>query len=150
MPETVDITTLPQPTIEFFALQGAKGEPGTRILGFSLGDGVSTISSGTKTPIQVPFACTIASWSLLCDPDATPGDIVVDVWKSSFASWPASVSDSITASAKPTISADVKATSSTLTGWTTTVTAGDVLVPYVEPGATLKRVTLQFVINPTS
>jgi hypothetical protein len=53
------------------------------------------------------------------------GSIVIDIWKRAHASYPPTVSQTITASAKPTISTGLSYEDTTLTGWTTSVTAGD-------------------------
>jgi hypothetical protein len=49
--------------------------------------------------------------------------------------------DAITASARPALSGAATASSSTLTGWTTTVVAGDVLRFYLTSASTLSRLT---------
>ena len=52
------------------------------------------------------------------------------------------MADTITASAKPTVSAANKATSTTLTGWTTSLSAGDVLIANVDSTSGLGRARL--------
>lgn len=94
---------------------------------------------GLKGSIPVPFNCTINSWTLIAD---QTGSITVDVWKSSYNNAPPTASSSITASAKPTISNASKATSSTLTGWTTFVNAGDILSFKVDSVSSITRVTV--------
>lgn len=84
----------------------------------------SVILAGAQSDVIVPFNMTIQSWTLVAN---TSGDIVIDVWKDTYANYPPTVADTITASAKPTITAGIKGQSSTLTGWTTTVNAGDVI-----------------------
>ena len=59
---------------------------------------------------------------------ATSGSAVVDIWKDTNANYPPTVADTITASAKPTLSSANKSVDTTLTGWTTAITAGDWLV----------------------
>jgi hypothetical protein len=46
---------------------------------------------------------------------------------------------SITGSAKPTLTAASKATSTTLTGWSTSLAAGDVLVFNVDSASTVEQ-----------
>jgi hypothetical protein len=70
------------------------------------------------------------------------GSIVVDIWKDTYANFPPTVADSITGSADPTITTATKGQSSTLTGWTTTITAGDILRFNVDSVTTIQRVTL--------
>lgn len=89
--------------------------------------------------IQVPFACTINSVTLLAN---TTGSIVIDIWKDTYANFPPTVADSICASAKPTITSGTKSTDSTLTGWTKTISAGDVLYFNVDSCSTITNVVL--------
>jgi hypothetical protein len=104
-----------------------------------IGDGSSTMTTGVKGDLEIGFDCTITKWSLLADQS---GSIVLNVWKDTYANFPPTVADKITASAPPTITTATKATDSTLTGWTTTVTAGDVLRFNVDSVTSIKRVTL--------
>jgi molecular chaperone DnaK (HSP70) len=108
-------------------------------LTFVIDGGGSAISTGIKGDITIPFACTITEWTLLAD---VSGSIVVDVWKDTYANYPPTVADTITASAKPTVSSAVKGQSSTLTGWTTAVAAGDTIRFNVDSATTITRVTL--------
>lgn len=101
--------------------------------------GGAVITTGVKGEISVPFACTITAVTLLADQS---GSIVVDIWKDTYANYPPTVADTITASTKPTISAATKATDSTLTGWTTAITAGDTLKFNVDSVSTITRCTV--------
>jgi hypothetical protein len=65
---------------------------------------------------------------------------VVDIWKDTYANFPPLDADSITASAPPTLSSAQKAQDSTLTGWTTSVAAGDILAYNVDSATTVTRV----------
>ena len=83
------------------------------------------ITTGVKGFVEVPFACTITAATLLStDAAATSGSIVVDIWKDTYANYPPTVADTITASAKPTLSAASKSRDTTLTGWTTAIRGG--------------------------
>ena len=55
---------------------------------------------------------------------------------------PPTPADSITASAKPTISSGTKQQDSTLTGWTTSISAGDILRFNVDSITTITRCTV--------
>lgn len=78
-----------------------------------------------------------------------PGNCVVDIWKDTYANFPPLVSDSICASNKPTISAGVKYEDTTLTGWTTTVTAGDVLLFHLESTTAFSAIFITLFIRET-
>jgi hypothetical protein len=91
-------------------------------INYTIDGGGSVITTGSKRGIRVPFACTITAWAIGLDQS---GSIVIDIWKDTQANYPPTVADTITASAKPTVTTAVQNSSSTLTGWTTTVNAGD-------------------------
>ena len=106
---------------------------------FMIDGGGSAITTGEKGHLEIPFKCEIQRVTLLADQS---GSIVIDIWKDSYASFPPDVGDTITASAKPTLDAAQKYQDATLTGWTKTVTAGDVLAFNVDSAATVERITL--------
>lgn len=103
--------------------------------------------TGLEREATIPFACTITGWVLLGDQS---GSIEIDIWKTTFAGYPPSVGDSITASAKPTLSSAPASEDSTLTGWTTAITAGDCLRFNIDSvDGVLKRATLSLTLKET-
>lgn len=114
-------------------------DDGTFAAEFVIGDGANAITTGIKGDIQIPMAATITGVFALAD---QTGSIVIDVWKDTYANFPPTDADSITASAPITISAATKATDTTLTGWTTSVTAGDILRLNVDSVSTVTRCTV--------
>lgn len=96
-------------------------------------------TAGVKGFLQVPYNCTIQSVTLLADQS---GSVVVDIWKDIYANYPPTDADSITASAVPTISSATNSTDSTLTGWTTAITAGDVLGYNIDSISSITRLTI--------
>lgn len=113
----------------------------TVALGFIIDGGGSTITTGNKRGIYIPFACTITGWNIGLDQS---GSIVIDIWKDTEANYPPTVADTITASAKPTVTTATHAASTTLTGWTTTIAAGNWLFFNVDSvtSATWANITL--------
>lgn len=95
------------------------------------------ITTGVKGDITFPFACTLTSVQLLGD---QTGSIVIDLWKDTYANFPPTVANTITASAKPTISATNKSLDTTLTGWTVSIAAGDIIRASVDSITSLQRV----------
>lgn len=87
------------------------------------GDNVNTASvvTGTVSYVRVPYSGTITSWHVVANTAIT---CTLDVWKAN-GTVPTNA-NTITASAKPSLSSSATAASSTLTGWTTSVSAGDV------------------------
>lgn len=115
----------------------------TDSVGITVDGGGAVITTGVKGFVPVPYTGTIIRATLLStDASATAGSIVFDVWKDTYANYPPTVADTITASAKPTLSSANKSDDSTLTGWTTSVTAGDILGFKVDSASTVTRVTL--------
>ncbi len=111
----------------------------TSSLEFVIDGGGDEIPTGIAGDLQVPFDCEIIEAVLLAD---QTGSIVVDIWKDTYANFPPVVGDTITASAKPTISSGIKDQDSTLTGWTTSITAGDTLRFNVDSITTISRCTV--------
>lgn len=116
----------------------------TRTITFIIDGGGVTITTGIKGDLEIPFACTIVAATLLADQS---GSIVIDIWKDTYANYPPTVADTITASAKPTISTATKSQDTTLTGWTTAITAGDTLRFNVDSVTTIQRVTLSLKVT---
>lgn len=111
---------------------------------FIIDGGGATITTGVKGDLEIPFSCTITVATLLADQS---GSIVVNVWKDTFANFPPTVADKITASAPPTITTATNSKDSTLTGWTTSITAGDTLRFNVDSITTIQRVTLSLKVK---
>lgn len=113
---------------------------------FVIDGGGSAITAGIKGHLRIPFACEIERVTLLADQS---GSIVIDIWKDTYANFPPDDADSITASAPPTITTAVKSEDDTLTGWTKTITAGDILAFHVDSVTDIKRVTLALKVTKT-
>jgi hypothetical protein len=112
-------------------------------IGITVDGAGSVITTGVKGFVVAPSTCTIDQSTLLStDASATAGSIVIDVWKDTYANYPPTVADTIAASAKPTLSSANKAQDTTLTGWTKTVTQGDIIGFKVDSATTVTRVTL--------
>lgn len=109
--------------------------------------GGSAIATGLKGFLEVPFDCVVTAWRIVSD---ASGSIVVDIYKDTYANFPPTVADTITASAKPTLSSAQKNEDSTLTGWTTSFTDGDWLAFNVDSATTVTRVTLSLTVRRTN
>lgn len=113
-------------------------------IGITIDGAGAEIVDGLKGFVRVPFACTITGVYLMADQS---GSIVVDVWKEPFADYPPADGNSITASAPPTLSTAASGSDTTLTGWTKTVAAGDVIGFNVDSCTTITRLTLQLTVT---
>lgn len=133
------------------ALAGTKGvarktaantwelDEGVTVIPFVANNNGTVFNTGILGEIEVPFACTITGVALLA---GQTGSIVIDIWKDSYANYPPTDADSITASAPPTISNSIKSVDTTLTGWTTAVAAGDILRFNIDSVTSITRFTL--------
>lgn len=115
-----------------------------KTLNFSIrsSDG-NPITTGLKGYMLIPYGCTIRKWNIRAYPSAT---VTIDIWKRSQLH-PTSSSFSITASAKPSVTSNEYATSSTLTGWTTTASEGDILAFNVDANNNATEIELVIQIN---
>lgn len=114
----------------------------TTTIGITVDGGGSVITAGMKGFRSFPVAATIIAWRLLAD---VAGDVEFDIFKDPFASYPPTTS--IVAAAPPELSGVDSDEDSTLTGWTTSVSAGDVFgFEVVGSPATITRVTLELTI----
>jgi hypothetical protein len=118
---------------------GGAGAGQVSTLNFVIDGGGATIATGIKGDLAVDFAGTITGVTLLADQS---GSIVVDIWKDTYANYPPTDADSITAAAPPTISAATKSQDTTLTGWTTSISAGQILRFNVDSVTSIQRVTV--------
>jgi hypothetical protein len=120
------------------------GAGSTRTIEVVIDGGGSALTTGIKADRYVPYACTITAVTMLADQS---GSCVVDIWKDTYANYPPTVADTITAAAKPTISAATNSQDTTLTGWTTSISAGDTLRFNIDSAATLTRLTLTLTVT---
>lgn len=152
MPKAGDYAVAPTADIEYLLGIKAPDEVKqvlpcfTDAIEFVIDGGGSTITTGVKGDLEITYPCTIQQATLLADQS---GSIVIDIWKDTYANFPPVDGDSITASAPPTITTATKSQDATLTGWTTTVAAGDVLRFNVDSVTTLTRVTLSLKVLKT-
>lgn len=124
------------------------GESGANIkigsVGFGLDNNGAVLTIGTKAYATVPFSGTIVSWVIYAD---QIGSAQVDVWKTSYASYPPTVADTITGTDQPKLVTAIKNTNLSLGAWTnTTVNAGDIFAFNVDSVSTITRLTLQLKI----
>ena len=89
--------------------------------GITMDGAGGVISTGQKGYVTMPYSGSILSWTLLGD---QAGSCNIDITKSTFAGFPTQTS--ITGSAPITSTSVQKATSATLTGWTSSFDVGDV------------------------
>ncbi len=103
-----------------------------------IGASGTVISTGIAGDATVHYDCTIVGWRLVA---VQTGDIEVDVWKTDYAGFPPTVTDTITASEIPSITADDK-NEGVCVGWTVEVQAGDTFRFNVDSVTDIEQVTL--------
>lgn len=99
--------------------------------------------SANTVYVRVPVTGTIAKATLLTA--GGTGSCVVDVRAGTYAAFPTVAS--IAAAAKPTISSGIKYEDSTLTGWTTAVTAGGILAFVLQSSSTFTQISIELEIQ---
>jgi len=139
-----------EPAIPVPGPPGAAGAAGsittaqkTRQIGITVDGAGVLLTTGLKGFKSFPVAGVITGVRLLAD---QVGSIVIDIWKDTYANYPPTVADTITAAAKPTIAAADKSDDTTLSGWSTSVAAGDVFGFNIDSVATITRITLELTI----
>lgn len=115
-----------------------------RVIKFTFDGGTSTPSADSKARVTCPVAGTIVRARIYADQS---GSAVVDIWKDTWANYPPTVADTITASAKPTLSTAISAEDTTLTGWTTAVSAGDAFIANLDSVTTCTQVNVELWIK---
>jgi len=99
----------------------------------------SALVVGSKVYFRATYAMNITAWSLVADQS---GSVVIDVWKSSYASYPPVVGGTIAGSEKPTLSSTDKNEDTNLTTWSTSIAAGDCLVFNIDSATTITKCML--------
>lgn len=111
----------------------------------------SVISLGKYGSVTIPYNGTITGWEVVeCSSTPVSGSIVIDVWKDTYANYPPTVADTITGTEKPTLSAAIKNQDLTLSTWTTSVSAGDILWINIDSVTSCKKIKLNIFVNKTT
>lgn len=114
------------------------------VMGDATADGgPGVISAGLKGYVEAPFTGTITRATLIAD---VSGSAVVDVWAAAYVGAPPTALNTITGAAKPTLTAAQKSQDATLSGWTTAITAGDILAFNVDSATAVKRLLISLSI----
>jgi hypothetical protein len=93
--------------------------------------------------ITIPYNGTITGWQVIGN---ISGNCVFDVWKTAAGIIP-TVANTIAGTEKPTLTAQQINSDLTLTTWTTTVTAGDIIAVNLDSASTLSKAWLTVFIT---
>lgn len=102
------------------------------------------VDTGVKGFVRVPFNCTIEEVTMLGD---QVGNVVVDIWKDTYANHPPLDDDSITAGNPLTITNDSKTTDTVMTGWTKQINEDDILAFHVDSCSLIQRLTISLKVG---
>lgn len=116
----------------------------TTAIEFTANNSGTVFPTGVIGEMEIPFACTITAVRLLADQS---GSIVIDIWKDTYANYPPTDADSITSSTPPTLSNAAKSEDTTLTSWTTAISAGNILRFNIDSVTSITRFTLSISVK---
>lgn len=125
-------------------VQASEATANVGALEFIIGDGSITIPVGVQGYLAVPFDCTITGWALAAD---QAGSTTIDVWRCTQAQFDGGIThpvlaDSITGGSPLIMVNAASAEASTVTGWGTTLAAGDWLAFPALTAQTITRLTV--------
>lgn len=116
----------------------------TRGAGWS-GGGSAIATPTDNISITCPVAGTIENVQILTQ--GGPGACVIGVWKSPFLAYPPTAANSITGTDIPQITAGISYSDATLTGWTTSVNAGDVIAFHLASSSVFTTIEILLTIQ---
>lgn len=125
---------------QFLRGDGTFAEPsvsGADDFGITIDGAGTAITTGSKGFRRIPFNCSVTGWTIL---GKESGSIVIDIKKCNYAGFP--TTSSIAGSEKPTLASAQSNQDVSLSTWTTTITAGDIIEFYVDSAAVVTRVNL--------
>jgi hypothetical protein len=128
----------------YLSLSASGSTSSTSALIFTVSGFGSEIADGIKGDLLVPFAHTITDYTIL---SPQSGSIQIDLWRDTYANFPPTDADSITASAPVAIDSSDHARDTTLTGWDTAGAAGDIYRLTVDSCTSLQHITLVLTIE---
>ncbi len=123
--------------------------PGNVILSREFYQGGDVLTAGVPLRVVCPFAGTITSGTVLLD---QTGSVSIEVRKCTYAQFDGGVThpvagDKISASTPLAVSSATKSTDSTLTGWTTSVGAGDIIEFYLSSASAVTLALVQLLLT---
>jgi hypothetical protein len=120
-------------TVTVVAMSGAKNGQ----IAWTIDGSGSALTTGNKSAfVMMPYSGNITAAYLLAD---QAGDVVVDIWKDTYANFPPTVAATITAAAKPTLSSAIKYKDVTLSGWTKAFLTEDIYEINIDSVATITK-----------
>ena len=119
----------------------AGGGGGNGSIGFAFINPVTNSSAWVRSP----YAGTITDWEIT---SYLTGSTVVGIWKSTYASFPPTASNSIAGTEKPTLTSQNRNTDTSLGTWTTGLSAGDYVWANIDSmGKTVTQLTVSIQVT---
>lgn len=122
--------------------------------GIVIDGGGSNIATGNKGYVEIPYSGTITGWTIIADAVGGSPSCVVDVQKTNYAGFAAGSATPIAGSEKPTITVAnyvgsniSKNQDNNLTTWTTSVSAGDIIIFNLDSCTFTSKITLSIKIT---
>jgi hypothetical protein len=111
--------------------------------GAAWGNGTNAVSTSTNAVLRsVPFACTLKE--VLIYTQGGSGSCTISVWKCAYSALPPTSGGDITGGVSPAISSGIKYDNTTLSGWTTSFSAGDCFLFTLSASSTFTYVAILF------
>lgn len=111
-------------------------------ISFVVSGGGATISTGLKGRRRVPFKCRVTGWQIVSDQSCSA---VVDVWRQTYGSLPATNTESILAGSEMTISGAIKGQNLALTP--IDLNEGDWLYYNVDSNNVAQELSMAFIVE---
>lgn len=144
IPISDDSNTAPLKKCTIAQLSDYFNSSSIKVVGVTIDGGGSVPSTGVKGYIIVPFSGTIVGWRIIGD---VSGSAVADVWKVAYGASLPTVSNTIAASAKPTLSSSTINKNDTVVGWTTSITADDIIGFNLDSISTITKLTIELKVS---
>ena len=118
------------------------------------GGGSAITTTGVSGFVSIPYSGTIVSWTIIAEAIGGSPSCVVDVQKTTYSGLGVGSPAFIAGTEKPTITSGnyvsdflSKNEDNTLSTWTTSVSAGDIIIFNLDSVSNTKRITLSIKIN---
>jgi len=109
----------------------------------------SVLITGVQPYLTVPYASTITGASMVCAPGGS--SVTVDIWRCSYAQFDSGSTHPVSADSicggNPLVITNDAKTTSTLSGWNTSLNAGDVLAFNISSVSSATQATITLYLN---
>lgn len=111
----------------------------TESISFTLDGNGFALETGIKGDIIIPYDLKITGYTIVAN---QVGSVVIDLWKDTYANFPPTNADSITAAAPITVTTAEKAQDIVLTGWSKSANSGEIIRINVDSITDIQKATI--------